>query len=203
MPIVSGPNHYEVLAVDPTASAAEIREAFRRLAREHHPDRAASSKATSRSMPEINEAYRVLGDPGRRAVYDASRRAPSAPPVEEAPGPTRRPAGVFEAVEPARVPWRSLLFFGTLAVIAVVVIAQFTEPVEPRGPDGIVRVGECVTIDAEGYARDATCTGIPADDLVVEALIPFGEVCPALTTAHQDRQGMGIACIASTAEFAD
>lgn len=200
---MTGPNHYEVLAVEPTATGAEIREAFRRLAREHHPDRAASSGAAVGSMPEINEAYRVLGDPGRRAVYDASRRTPSAAVPSESPSHTRPPAGVFETIEPARVPWRSLLFFGVLAVIAIVVIAQFTEPAAPPGPDGIVRVGDCVTIDGEGYARDSTCTGIPADDLVVQALIPFGDDCPARTVAHQDRQGMGIACVAATAEFAD
>ena len=64
--------HYDTLGVVPTASAAEIRDAYRRLARRHHPDRAAERDATA--MAAINEAYRVLGDAGRRAAYDAQLR---------------------------------------------------------------------------------------------------------------------------------
>ena len=97
---------------------------------------------------------------------------------------------------PARVPWRSLLVVGIIGVIGVVVLAQFTEPGEPAGPDGILGVDSCVAIETNGFAREVLCTRDPAVDLVVTALVPFDATCPGGTEAHQDRQGMGIACIA-------
>ncbi|HET7094803.1 MAG TPA: molecular chaperone DnaJ [Thermomicrobiales bacterium] len=62
-------DYYEVLGVGRNASADEIRRAYRRLAREHHPDinRAAGSEER---FKEINEAYEVLSDDNRRAAYD-------------------------------------------------------------------------------------------------------------------------------------
>ena len=77
--------HYDTLGVVPTASAAEIRDAYRRLARRHHPDRAAERDATA--MAAINEAYRVLGDAGRRAAYDAQLRGGGVRTVTSVPGP--------------------------------------------------------------------------------------------------------------------
>jgi molecular chaperone DnaJ len=201
---VSGPTHYDVLGVAPSAAADEIREAYRRRAREHHPDRAASRSAVGGevSMPAINEAYRVLSDPARRAVYDASlrgapQRGPAAPPPtsprsdESAPTMPTFPSHVG----PARFPWRSVSFFAAIAIIAVVVLAQFTEPGEPRGPDGIIQIGSCVVIEPNGAAREVACTADPAVDLVVEAFVPFADSCPGATVAHRDRQGMGIACV--------
>ena len=96
---------------------------------------------------------------------------------------------------PARVPWRSLLVVGVIGVIGVVVLAQFTEPGEPSGPDGILGVDSCVAIETNGFAREVLCTRDPAVDLVVTALVPFDATCPGGTEPHQDRQGMGIACI--------
>jgi molecular chaperone DnaJ len=203
---VSGPTHYDVLGVTPSAGIAEIRDAYRRLAREHHPDRAASSgrSGLDASMPAINEAYRVLNDPARRAVYDASLRGVVAP--ERGPAAPPRPSGADAAptmptfpshLGPARIPWRSVTFFALLAIIGIVVLAQFTEPGEPRGPDGIIQIGSCVTIEPNGDAREVLCTEDPAVDLVVEAFVPFDDACPGGTVAHRDRQGMGVACVAA------
>jgi molecular chaperone DnaJ len=205
---VTGPTHYDVLGVAPSAGADEIREAYRRLAREHHPDRAASRSVVGGevSMPAINEAYRVLNDPARRAVYDASlrsapQRGPAASPSEST---TRSDAATGSVptmptfpshLGPARFPWRSVSFFAALAIIGIVVLAQFTEPGEPRGPDGIIQIGSCVTIEPNGDAREVSCTQDPAVDLVVEAFVPFAASCPGGTVAHRDRQGMGIACV--------
>jgi molecular chaperone DnaJ len=198
---VFGPTHYDILGVAPDADVAEIREAYRRLAREHHPDRAASSSAAGggHSMPVINEAYRVLNDPARRAVYDAGLRGSPRPESAARPRGTPEPAAAPtypSHLGPARIPWRSLLFFGTIAIVGVIVIAQFTDPGEPPGPDGIIQIGSCVSIEPNGDAREVSCTDDATVDLVVDAFVPFDARCPAGTEPHRDRQGMGVACVA-------
>jgi len=65
---------YGVLEVAPTADAAAIRLAYRRLARRHHPD----VGGTDRRMAVLNEAWRVLRSPDERALYDARRAAAAA-----------------------------------------------------------------------------------------------------------------------------
>ncbi len=62
-------DYYKVLGVERSASDDEIKKAFRRLARKHHPDLSKATDAAQR-MQEINEAYEVLRDPQRRAAYD-------------------------------------------------------------------------------------------------------------------------------------
>jgi len=63
-------DYYETLGVARTASPEEIKQAFRKLARVHHPD-VAKNKATGEAkFKEINEAYEVLGDPDKRRKYD-------------------------------------------------------------------------------------------------------------------------------------
>jgi molecular chaperone DnaJ len=62
-------DYYEVLGVQRGASGAQIKRAFRALARELHPDVAATPD-TERSFREVAEAYEVLSDPERRATYD-------------------------------------------------------------------------------------------------------------------------------------
>jgi len=62
---------YEVLGVSPAATTAELRRAYRRLALEHHPDRAGPQSAPR--FAQIAEAYRMLSDPTARTAYDAHR----------------------------------------------------------------------------------------------------------------------------------
>src|SRR3989337_3861423 len=59
-------DYYEVLGVGKSASADEIKKAFRRLAVEHHPDRGGSED----QFKEVNEAYEVLKDSDKRQRYD-------------------------------------------------------------------------------------------------------------------------------------
>ena len=60
---------YETLGVSPSATTAELRRAYRRLALEHHPDRAGPASASR--FAQIAEAYRLLSDPTARTAYDA------------------------------------------------------------------------------------------------------------------------------------
>jgi len=63
-------DYYETLGVPRGAPADEIKQAFRKLARLHHPDVAKNKTAGEAKFKEINEAYEVLGDPEKRQRYD-------------------------------------------------------------------------------------------------------------------------------------
>ena len=64
-------DHYEVLGVSRTASQDEIKRAYRKLAREHHPDANSGDPAAEERFKEITHAYDVLSDPQKRQHYDA------------------------------------------------------------------------------------------------------------------------------------
>jgi len=63
-------DYYKTLGVERTAAPEEIKQAFRKLARIHHPDVAKNKAAGEAKFKEINEAYEVLGDPDKRRRYD-------------------------------------------------------------------------------------------------------------------------------------
>jgi hypothetical protein len=63
-------NYYNTLKVSPKASSAEIKSAYRRLARKLHPDVNNGSEETARRFAEIAEAYEILGSSRERAAYD-------------------------------------------------------------------------------------------------------------------------------------
>src|SRR3954463_5295007 len=63
-------DYYKILGVPKTASEDEIRKAFRKLARQYHPDVAGNKAGAEDKFKEINEAYEVLSDPEKRKKYD-------------------------------------------------------------------------------------------------------------------------------------
>ena len=61
---------YQVLGLDRSASASDIKRAYRRLAKEHHPDRHGGDARAQARFAELNAAYEILGDKDRRAQFD-------------------------------------------------------------------------------------------------------------------------------------
>src|SRR6187455_1297369 len=61
---------YEILGVAKTASADEIKKAYRKVAMQYHPDRNPGDKASEEKFKEAAEAYEILSDPDKRAQYD-------------------------------------------------------------------------------------------------------------------------------------
>jgi curved DNA-binding protein CbpA len=116
--------YYEILGLDRGATGAEIRDAYRRLARRYHPD-VCSGVDAGRRFAELASAYEVLHDPRQRARYDASigagvprqaagaRSAPaftSGPPRRQTPRFLDEEPGARYAQQPAPE-WRLLIFW--------------------------------------------------------------------------------------------
>ncbi len=133
---------YLTLGVPPSASAGEIRTAWRRTALDTHPDRNPGNIVAERRFKAAAAAYELLGDPRRRAAWDAwdaARRSQGAPPPPSGPQvrprePARRQPHVHPArpldpsvagnpdaavtvlLERARVAGTFLLFAGVMAI---------------------------------------------------------------------------------------
>src|SRR3990172_9438751 len=63
-------DYYEVLGVQRGASEAELKKAFRKLARKYHPDVNPGDKSSEQKFKELNEAYEVLSDAKKKQQYD-------------------------------------------------------------------------------------------------------------------------------------
>ena len=110
-------DYYAILQVDPRAEPEVIEAAYRRLSRKYHPDVSGDPEA-GRRMRELNEAYGVLSDPGRRRVYDRRR------PVGPGSGAANRPGTVQDILRPI-VPY---LLLALLAVLSIRLIPLLLRP---------------------------------------------------------------------------
>jgi protein-disulfide isomerase len=127
-------NYYTVLQVSPNAEQEVIEAAYKRLARKYHPDVYSGADGADR-MRELNEAYEVLGDVGKRAEYHATlsrARARAAPAGSKQRSPTSsvqpavaKPPKRPRAKVPARPgrPRRTIGQFRNLGFVAALVVA--------------------------------------------------------------------------------
>ncbi len=87
-------DYYKILGVEKSATDDDIRKAYRKLAREHHPDVAKDKVRSEEKFKEINEAYEVLGDKQKRKDYDeigsSWQRGRGVPPQWRASRSSRR-----------------------------------------------------------------------------------------------------------------
>ena len=80
-------DYYELLGVSKGASDADIKKAFRKMARKYHPDVNPGDKSSEPKFKEINEAYEVLSDAKKRKQYDQFGHAAFDPGFGQGPGP--------------------------------------------------------------------------------------------------------------------
>ncbi len=105
------PDHYQALGVTPLAGPREVRAAYLRLMREHHPDHHPGDEASAEVARRANAAWTVLADGARRAGYDRAR-AGGAPdrvlvtPPPRTPAPAYSPAGLDYRASFSRACWR-------------------------------------------------------------------------------------------------
>lgn len=79
-------DYYQILCISPEATQEEIKKAYRKLALETHPDRNPGDRGAEERFKQINEAYVVLSDSGKRSQYDQYRRAGTQPGTGPARG---------------------------------------------------------------------------------------------------------------------
>lgn len=83
--------YYHILGVSPTAADNEIKAAYRKLAKENHPDLHPGDSAAEARFKEIGEAWETLGDADKRKKYDAKLAEDAG--KKRTPGPSHAPVG--------------------------------------------------------------------------------------------------------------
>lgn len=218
-------NHYETLGVVPTSDQEVIRRAYHDEARRWHPDRfsgrsAADLAQAEEAMRAVNEAWRILGDPGRRADFDNMRKARrnngnmdgisiDADVIRIDPrlldpnflADRRRrdemEIATAQAVVLRITPWLAL---GGLLVAIFIFTAFAREPAAPPlatipGPGLGVEAGACVRIATGPSLLAVPCDGGTLyDGRVIGARFDDG-VCPAATIREVPLATDKIACL--------
>src|SRR5580704_6542334 len=90
-------DYYKILGLDKKASEEDIKKAYRKLARKHHPDLNPNDKEANKKFQQINEANEVLSDPEKRKKYDQYgkdwQHADQFEQAQQSAGAGRRPGG--------------------------------------------------------------------------------------------------------------
>ncbi len=174
MPEAQARTHYELLGVAPTCSFDELRAAYRRLARERHPDVVGTAKGDLRSgfggsMAEVNEAWRILSDTDLRQQYDATVQ-PTKPMLDRRP--VRQPTGARRQAWTAGVQ-AQMARLARLAGRSATQTLLIKSPRAPRSAYEAV-VDDLVadlTRDVESRIRSARAAGAAPLDLAVGATL--------------------------------
>lgn len=110
--------YYDILGVPKTATAADIKKAYRQAALKYHPDRNPNDPTAQERFREAAEAYEILSDPERRKIYDQygsdsgkrSQQAEQQPQAEYAP-PHQQPSDIMEELY-IELGWRMVKDYG-------------------------------------------------------------------------------------------
>jgi hypothetical protein len=196
-------SHYEVLGVSPTAGDDDVRRAYLDRAREAHPDRHIDANGAERAdaeirMREVNEAWRVLGNPRRRRRYDfehapstlfASRSdgtmphdyAPDGAVPEEIDGTTRIVRGL---------PWLVLVFVMFVIFVFTAYAATGGDKAKPVPSNNL---GRCVAVTGGTAVAPSPC-GTPGARLVI-AEVDTNQQCPLGSERLQPLTGPTVYCL--------
>ncbi len=125
---------YERLGVPKNATAADIKKAYRRLARKYHPDLNPGDKAAENKFKEIQEAYSVLNDPRKKAAYDQYGSAGEVPPGAGGAGNAGGFEGFDFSSDPGNATFRDFFenIFGSQAAAGA---SGYGQPGPERGED--------------------------------------------------------------------
>jgi curved DNA-binding protein CbpA len=196
-------SHYEVLGVARTASTEDVRRAYLDRARVLHPDRHIDAGPKGRAeaewaMQEVTEAWRVLGDPGRRRRYDRELGGPVRAAVDDDRFATRSDATFpdeVEVIDPTvrlirGLPWIALavLLIGIFIFTAYATTGGSKKQQPTPGND----VPRCVVM-GEGTAIAEPCEA-PGARTVVTEIVPSA-TCPAGTEAVAGQAGVTVLCL--------
>jgi hypothetical protein len=140
------PTYYEILGIRPDASPEELREAYLRLMKRHHPDRQATADDANQAhvAPLLNRCYELLRDPRSRAAYDAQLSGWTGTAIPSRP--VARPGIAYQS----RIRQRQRLWLIAVALIATIAIAEllaglkgagWLQPAGDIGPSAAVTAG--------------------------------------------------------------
>jgi hypothetical protein len=187
------------VAVTPMAgnpSMAEINHAYHVLRRPHtrlEYDRSLRAKPSRNGDSGFDDA-RFGADFDDTGFDDTGFDDTGFDDAVRSPSPGARLAGrVLTPSGPARMPWKLMAVTAVVGSAVVLVSASLADAPADEVPDGILRVGSCVAIEANGDAREIACAD--ADNQVVRLVLPTGSRCPPAYATHRDRLGLGTACV--------
>jgi DnaJ domain len=124
-------DYYALLGVDPGATLAQIKKAYRTLARQHHPDTNPGDPRAAARFRQITGAYDTLADPKRREAYDRARPTTKATGSTLAePGPGNRAASLL--VQVLEDTWTTIRCHHPQIPAVVIILASGTETRRPR-----------------------------------------------------------------------